>query len=146
MTCNLLIKTRTPWLITAAHRPMYVDSIDNTSTPNDQQVALLLRNTYEAAFVKYGVNLALWGHSHSYQRSCSVFNGVCGASTLPVHVVIGMAGKDLEKVLESNTPAWAVLINNQDYGYTKVSTTQHTLDFEFHSNKNGLVDRFILHQ
>ncbi len=45
------------------------------------------------------VDLALWGHHHSYQRTCPVFNTVCteGATT---HVVIGMGGQGLSKNIQ----------------------------------------------
>jgi len=43
---------------------------------------------------KYKVDLALWGHHHSYQRTCKVYQEQCvdGATT---HIVIGMGGRDL---------------------------------------------------
>lgn len=45
------------------------------------------------------VDLALWGHHHSYQRTCPVFNSECveGGTT---HVVIGMGGQSLSKNLK----------------------------------------------
>lgn len=49
------------------------------------------------------VDLAIWGHHHSYQRTCAVDATVCkahsqdgvfrGAYVAPVHMVIGMAGQ-----------------------------------------------------
>ena len=43
---------------------------------------------------KYGVNLALWGHNHSYQRTCPVYNETCTTDGV-THVVIGMGGAHL---------------------------------------------------
>lgn len=43
---------------------------------------------------KYKVDLALWGHHHSYQRTCPVYALKCTPGA-PVHVVIGMAGQGL---------------------------------------------------
>ena len=45
---------------------------------------------------KYSVDLALWAHHHSYQRTCPVYQEVCVSNgAAPVHVVIGMAGREL---------------------------------------------------
>ncbi len=47
---------------------MYIDSSFNgTQRDADQPVAILLRANIEPLLVKYNVNLALWGHHHSYQ-------------------------------------------------------------------------------
>ncbi len=48
---------------------------------------------------EYKVDLALWGHHHSYQRTCPVYQEVCteGATT---HIVIGMGGQSLSKNVE----------------------------------------------
>ncbi|CAN0414552.1 unnamed protein product, partial [Ectocarpus sp. 13 AM-2016] len=60
--------------------------------------------------VEHQVDLAVYGHHHSYQRTCRVANETClGPSsrsyssqyqehedyTAPVHVVMGMAGMGL---------------------------------------------------
>merc|ERR1712166_1508383 len=60
----------TPWLVIAGHRPMYVD----TAWPGADGP---LRAALEAMFQKYKVDVAIWGHNHSYQRSCSVNNMTC---------------------------------------------------------------------
>ena len=41
----------------------------------------------------------LWGHHHSYQRTCPVYNETC-MDGAPVHVIIGMAGRELTQDLE----------------------------------------------
>ena len=45
---------------------------------------------------KFAVDVALWGHHHSYQRTCPVYRQKCCSNgKAPVHVVIGMAGREL---------------------------------------------------
>lgn len=46
------------------------------------------------SFQKYDVDLAFWGHHHTYQRMCPIVNNTCtdGATT---HVIMGMAGRSL---------------------------------------------------
>ena len=42
----------------------------------------------------YNVTIAMWAHVHCYQRTCPVYQGVC-TDGAPIHVVIGMGGRDL---------------------------------------------------
>jgi hypothetical protein len=64
-------------LVFAGHRPMYIDSTNNDTNGGDQPVAVLLRSSLESLLVKYKVDLALWGHHHSYQRTCPVYESKC---------------------------------------------------------------------
>ena len=93
-----------PWVLFAGHRPMYVDS----TFKGDQIIATYLRSGMsgadgaqdiaglESLLVAYHVDIAIWGHHHTYQRSCaSVVNGTCVTSKPtptahgPMHLVIG---------------------------------------------------------
>ena len=46
------------------------------------------------SFQTYNVDLAMWAHVHCYQRTCQVYQEEC-VDGAPVHVVIGMGGRDL---------------------------------------------------
>ena len=48
---------------------------------------------------KYKVDLALWGHHHSYQRTCPVYQEKC-TDGAPIHIVIGMGGQGLSTNVE----------------------------------------------
>ena len=44
----------------------------------------------------YKVDLALWAHHHSYQRTCPVLHQKCRrAGRAPVHVVVGVGGQEI---------------------------------------------------
>ncbi|KAH9709907.1 Purple acid phosphatase [Citrus sinensis] len=98
-------RSKTPWLIFSGHRPMYSSlssSVDNKFV--DAVEPLLLDNK---------VDLALFGHVHNYERTCSVYKQSCLAMptkdangidtydhsnySAPVQAVIGMAGFTLDK-------------------------------------------------
>ncbi|CAM9562615.1 unnamed protein product [Choristocarpus tenellus] len=92
-------RTLTPWVVFAGHRPMYVSSSGPGSdncvvTPktaataagigegvapcgHDQPVARLLRSEVEPLLLAHEVDLAVWGHHHSYQRTCKVYAEEC---------------------------------------------------------------------
>jgi len=137
-------RNKTPWVIFAGHRPMYIDSTNYSPDGGDQTVATELRNNVEPLLFKYGVDLALWGHHHSYQRSCPVYQTQCTKEKAPVHVVIGMAGMGLSQNLETNKPNWAVYVDDQEYGYSTIETTEHTLHMQYFNNGNVLKDQFVL--
>ncbi|EFJ04972.1 hypothetical protein SELMODRAFT_431928 [Selaginella moellendorffii] len=84
----------TPWIVFTGHRPMY----------STQLWGIILK--------LYQVDLAVWGHVHSYERTCAVFQGRCLQHLIkdlagvdffdttiysaPVHVVVGMAEFSLD--------------------------------------------------
>ena len=44
----------------------------------------------------YKVDLALWAHHHSYQRTCPVLHQKCRTNRhAPVHVVVGVGGQEI---------------------------------------------------
>lgn len=55
----------------AGHRPLYLDSTDDSPDPlssSEQAAARLLRSHLEPLLNKYHVDMVLAGHHHSYQR------------------------------------------------------------------------------
>ena len=95
---------------------------------------------------KYSVNVALWGHHHSYQRTCAVAEEVCTSQGV-THVVIGMGGQGLShnilpKLLK---PSWDVVVDDQHYGYSRFTANATSLVFEFVRDSDGQVhDSFLL--
>ena len=58
---------------------MYIDSTVDTLPSDDQPVAHQLRINIEDLLYKYRVNLAFWGHNHSYQRTYPVYQQKVGS-------------------------------------------------------------------
>ncbi len=56
----------TPWTIVALHRPLYSSALKQGSH-------LELREALEPVFAKFGVQLVLCGHDHSYVSQICVF-------------------------------------------------------------------------
>ena len=105
---NGIDRSVTPWLVFAGHRPMYVDS----DFPEDQKVATQLQDNLEDLLLDADVDIALWGHFHTYQRSCRLRKGVCDESGVQ-HMVIGMAGYDHSDL--PPTPAKWIEYSDQQY-------------------------------
>lgn len=97
---NRVNRTRTPWLVTMSHRPMYCSNDDPDC---DNHVRNTVRSKLEDLLDHHNVSVAFWAHEHSYERTCPVFHGHCadargqdeGRYVLPahpVHVITGAAG------------------------------------------------------
>lgn len=121
---------------------MYID----TTYSQGPKVADMLMNEVEPLLVKHRVDLALWGHHHSYQRTCHVQGRRClapsggvGPYTAPVHFVVGMAGFSLTKGIQPVRPAWAEYVNVDEWGVGLITASQEALRMQFILNVDGSV-------
>ena len=106
-------RIKQPWIITMAHRPLYCSNLGYdacTWEVNPMREGLLydgkLRLGLEALFYNYQVDLELWGHEHTYERSYPLYqhtpytknvltkNGTTYYynSPVPVHILSGAPG------------------------------------------------------
>ncbi|XP_069500332.1 acid phosphatase type 7 isoform X3 [Ambystoma mexicanum] len=127
-----------PWIITMGHRPMYCSNDDKDDcTTYESLVRRGIQGQYglEDLFYKYGVDLELWAHEHSYERlwpiyDYQVFNGSTEAPYVnpraPVHIITGSAGcrEELDPFVPEPRNWSAVRI--KDYGYTRMQVINRT--------------------
>ena len=125
---------KTPWLIVVGHRPMYTSE----KYPSDYEVSLHLQSDgLEYLFHKYQVDLALWGHYHSYERTCRVYKQRCG-ETGTVNIVIGAAGAVLDSVGQYPVN-WSKHLE-MNYGYGRVTVANGSaLLWEYIRNVDSVV-------
>jgi len=117
----------TPFLVFAGHRPMYILGLTDG-------VDAALRDAFEPLFVEYKVDVAFWGHHHSYQRTCAVHKLACAdesKGTGTVHIVTGAAGAGLTAVDHSKLPAWMDFVEDTQHGYMRGSVRSGTLTLNF---------------
>lgn len=109
----------------------------------DYIVSIGMRHLFEDLLYKYKVDLALWAHYHSYERTCPVYNGKCQDGA-PVHIVVGTAGKDLDHE-DYMKMDWSMFCMN-DYGYGRVTAYNHTtlLWQWIRSKDKALLDQVLL--
>ncbi|KAG7167825.1 Acid phosphatase type 7-like [Homarus americanus] len=84
---------------------------------------------------KYGVDLAVWAHEHSYERLWPMYNfTVMNGSTTepytnpmaPVHITTGSAGCDeIHDHFLPAQPSWTAY-RSIDYGFTRVKVFNNT--------------------
>jgi len=145
-------RARTPWVVVGGHRPMYIDSTNYDKPAGDQTVATALRQEVEPLLIKHKVDLALWGHHHSYQRTCPVASSNCvaplpsGSNAAPVHMVIGMAGAGNSRNIAKVRPAVFEYVDDLRHGFVRGRADGATLSMEYISNDEAgeVVDKLVL--
>jgi hypothetical protein len=131
-------RSRTPWLIVGSHRHMYTSQFEY---PIDL-IKLMLQLYLEPLFYKYHVDVNLFAHRHSYERSCPMFQYKCVDDGI-VQVLIGMAGQDLDSGTYLGEE-WN-LYHDQQFGYTTIFANQTYLHFTYyHNSDDSIADQFIL--
>ncbi|XP_074872570.1 acid phosphatase type 7 [Carettochelys insculpta] len=122
-----------PWVITMGHRPMYCSNNDHDDCTAHESIIRrgLPQHLYglEDLFYKYGVDLELWAHEHSYERlwpvyNYQVYNGSAQSPytnpRAPVHIISGSAGcKERLDPFIPHPREWSAL-RIEDYGYTRL--------------------------
>ncbi|KAL5482027.1 hypothetical protein EMCRGX_G022307 [Ephydatia muelleri] len=134
-------KKITPWIVVAGHRPMYCSE----DYPADYEVTLNMQQALEDLFHQYRVDLALWGHYHSYERTCPVYRNACDPVKGIVHVMVGSAGMFMVHADKYDVP-WSAHFE-LSYGYGRVTVSnESSLLWEYVRSIDGSVgDRVWLH-
>ena len=134
-------KELTPWLIVVGHRAMYFSE----KYPKVYRIMTEMQKALEGLFYEYRVNLAVWGHFHSYERTCAVYRQVCDPKGT-VHITVGSAGFELDDA-ETNDVPWSLHFE-QSYGYLRVEVANASaLHIQYVHNIDRVVsDQVWLHQ
>uniref|UniRef100_A0A8C5HC66 Purple acid phosphatase n=1 Tax=Gouania willdenowi TaxID=441366 RepID=A0A8C5HC66_GOUWI len=127
-------RAQRPWIITMGHRPMYCSDDDQDDcTRFDSYV----RKTpgLEDLFYRYGVDVELWAHEHTYERlwpvyGDKVYNGSFEQPYVnpkaPVHIITGSAGcRERTDRFNPNPKGWSAF-RSTDYGYSRMQVFNAT--------------------
>jgi hypothetical protein len=142
-------RTRTPWVVAFAHRPVYCSTNDH----NDCDIGgPKFGQQLEPLFSQFKVDLALFGHLHNYERTWPVYQGQVSARSYAnpsatVHAVVGMAG-DIEGLTDDfspTVPSWSA-VRDSRLGYARlhfVSASRMSLYYTLASN-GSVADEFTI--
>lgn len=154
-------REKRPWIIIYGHRPMYCSNDDNDDCTHHESltrvgIPFLHLLGMEPLLYKYGVDVGIWAHEHSYERlwpvyDRKVYNGSKEAPytnpAAPVHIVTGSAGcKEKHDNFDKKVDPWSAF-RSDDYGYTrmKVLNKTHLYMEQVSDDKNGaIIDKFML--
>jgi len=138
-------RQKTPWLVLAGHRPMYIDSTNYEPDGGDQTIAKALRDALEPLIVKHKVDVCFWGHHHSYQRTCPVNNEKCVADgQAPIHFDVGNAGFGMSTNILKQKPDWTLFVDAEEHGFSTVVVDRKNFKLTYHGNQSGIKDRLHL--
>jgi predicted phosphodiesterase len=128
-----------PWIIVLGHRPQYISSPKWALITDDQPVAKLMRLHLDPLYLKYRVDVAFWGHHHSYQKTCKVNQNVCLEDGGTVHVVIGNAGHSLSTFVEDPMPKYFEFVDVEHFGFGRFKVSQNTVAWEYVNDADGKI-------
>jgi len=134
----------TPWLIFNGHRPMYTSE----NYMDDYNVSLHMQSLFEDLLYENHVDIALWGHYHSYERTCAVYNQTCIADGI-VHIITGAAGAELDRA-DWFVKSWSLNHTNAFFGLGRIQiqVTQQAftqLKWQFIlNNDDSVFDEMVL--
>ncbi|BET01030.1 Purple acid [Nesidiocoris tenuis] len=133
-------REKRPWIITYGHRPMYCSDDDGDDCARHSsrvRTGFPIFNWFglEPLFYKYGVDLEIWAHEHSYERLWPVYNHEVKNGShenpyrnpkAPVHIVTGSAGcKEDTDPFVVHPEAWSAF-RSSDYGFTRLQVFNST--------------------
>ncbi|XP_043193779.1 acid phosphatase type 7-like [Amphibalanus amphitrite] len=130
------IRNVRPWIVLFGHRPMYCSHKPNHACTEWHDRLRVGEDEFKPALpglehllVSSGVDLALWAHEHSYQRSWPVRDGTVTDTGgdpyrnpgAPVHITAASAGRSTDKKPENlHWMPWTAYRSSTE-GYTRLS-------------------------
>ncbi|XP_059075339.1 probable inactive purple acid phosphatase 27 [Cryptomeria japonica] len=139
-----------PWLIFISHRILGYSSASWYAEEGSFEEPMG-RESLQTLWQKYKVDLAFFGHVHSYERTCPIYQNYCvsdervnyrGTFNATIHVVVGGGGAALADFTTLQT-SWS-LFKDYDFGFVKLTAFNHSsLLFEYKKSSDGKVyDQF----
>ncbi|KAG8049061.1 hypothetical protein GUJ93_ZPchr0009g2434 [Zizania palustris] len=146
-------RSKQPWLVFLAHRVLGYSSGSWYEVMMGTYGEPMGRDGLEELWQKYKVDLAVFGHIHSYERTCPIYQSRCvqdgsdryiGRFNATTHVVVVVGGASLSPFRDS-IPYWS-FSRDYDFGFGKLTAMNHsTLLFEYKKSRGGDVhDRFTI--
>jgi len=128
-----------PWIILSGHRALYGTNVRWFQ----KEKAKILRETLVPIIDKYGVDLALFGHCHAYERTHPLKeNNIDPYGT--VYLLAGVAGAKLDKEFLPQTQWSAYRTAHHGYGLLHIKNAKK-LRFCYHRERDGMMwDSFTI--
>jgi len=146
-------RAQRPFVVVFGHKPMY-----SSNSYHGSEVEL--RDVLESLYVEQGVDLVIAGHDHFYERTFPVIaeevvdfsdSGKAGRFARgagPIHLVIGIGGRDAYEDLDQPAPEWSAFRENSTYGWTRLvyDGDERTLSLTHHRIDGTIGDSFTMQE
>jgi len=144
-------RTKTPFVILVAHKPMYSSIVDEYVS---HHLGSHLQREIEPLMVKYSVDLYLCGHMHCYERTYPMIkeNVISYGKeknyyvnpNAPIHIDQGTGGVFPNLRLLQPAREWSASMSS-DWGYGRMIVKATSIQYSFISSITGnIVDEFFL--
>ena len=138
------------WIIVYMHKPLY-------TSPSVHAGESTMRDTYHPLFDQYGVDLVLYGHNHTYERSYPmkyhksnpsipiITSGSKESYNDPQGQIFATVGTGGRSVYHYDSKSWYIVTQYEGYGFLDIDITGNRLVAKFYSNNDGSVkDQFTI--
>ncbi|KAK4479828.1 hypothetical protein RD792_015370, partial [Penstemon davidsonii] len=139
-------RQKQPWLIFLAHRVLGYSSIEYYANQGSFGEPMG-KDDLQKLWQKYKVDIAFYGHAHSYERTCAAYQSSCtsnekhyykGSLNGTIHVVAGGGGASIS-FFSAIKPKWSIF-RDPDFGFVKLTAFDHSnLLFEYKKSRDGKV-------
>ncbi|KAG0455632.1 hypothetical protein HPP92_024924 [Vanilla planifolia] len=139
-------RQKQPWLIFIAHRVLGYSSATFYAEEGSFEEPMG-RESLENLWQKYKVDIAFYGHVHSYERTCPVYQNTCvqnasnhysGPFKATTHIVVGGGGASLADY--TPYPSKWSYFRDHDFGFVKLTAFNHSsLLVEYKKSRDGKV-------
>ncbi|CAD5224244.1 unnamed protein product [Bursaphelenchus okinawaensis] len=155
-------RDKVPFIVTWQHRPFYCSNSNSFECGSFENS--LIRKGFqdmpglEDLFIANGVDLAFWGHEHTYERFYPIFNRTAFKSSdlspdpyenpvAPVYIITGTAGCHTTPAAFAEVPVAHSAFRSQDFGYTIMNVRHDQLDISqisINNNRTHVIDHIVL--
>ena len=144
------------WIIVTMHKPVYSspNSCPDSACEGDDELSEL----YHPLFDKYGVDIVLQAHAHTYQRSFPLaFNQESASNPIvtstskvqyinptgAIFAIVGTGGGELEHELKGTSPFMAFQQDTK-FGILDMHFSDNNMESKFVANDGSTLDHFNL--
>jgi hypothetical protein len=129
-------RANVPWVVAQGHRDIYCSTSDDSDCGAGQ--AGVIRADLEPLFFKYGLDLWINGHEHSYERTYPMYKGesqkcpgscpersnncleTCTNPNATIYIITGAAGSpEMHEGFDNAQPSWSAYRSNT-FGYSRL--------------------------
>jgi len=144
-------RTEYPWIFIFAHKPPYNSNANYGSF-------IPVRDVLDPLLTKYSVDLAIFGHEHSYERTFPLKNGAPATTAKgtrddpyvqlegsPIYFVIGTGGEGLRNKWSDPAPEWSAHREATHHGYASIYVRgDEFVHWQFIRDDNLVSDEFYI--
>ena len=141
---------KTPWIVVMGHKPLYCSQTfpQDCNKPDGK-----LRQGLEELFYTFGVDLVLFGHCHSYERSWPMYKGEVLARDYnnpkgPVYITSGTTGNQYVTDTISNKKKWSAFLmsetQKEGFGRLEMLNDTHLSWKYFLTSNHKVIDSIVI--